>query len=42
MDYSNPSNLRWSVRSDRLTVVFAEVPGMNVEFAFHSSPPSAS
>ena len=40
MDYSNPSNLRWSVRSDRLTVVFAEVPGMNVEFSFDSSTPN--
>jgi hypothetical protein len=39
MDYSNPSNLRWSVRSDGLTVDFAEVPSMSAEFAFHSSPP---
>jgi hypothetical protein len=40
MDFSNPANLGWSVRSDGLTVVFAEVPGMNVEFSFDSSTPN--
>jgi hypothetical protein len=38
MDFSNPANLRWSVRSDGLTVDFAEVPSMSAEFAFDSSP----